>query len=70
MNVKQLIELLTQMPLEAEVRCIWDGAPRSEIAHVWAARNGIVMLADSEEVVYSKESRPPWANDDPCWKTK
>lgn len=69
MNVKQLIEILKQMPPEAEVRCIWDGEPRSEIVHTWLARNGVVMLADSNEVVYSEESRPPWANSDPRWRT-
>lgn len=69
MRVKELKEILSTMPENAFVNCIWDGEPRSSVRHVWIARSGKVMLSDENEVVYSEESRPVDAPEGLYWHT-
>lgn len=61
MKVQQLIEALQQMPPDAEVRSMWDGAARGEVQHIWLARGGWVVAADSEDKSYYTEDRPSYA---------
>jgi hypothetical protein len=72
MKVRELIEKLQALPPDAEVWHLWDGEARSVIQHVWLARQGHVVTADSEAVCYSDGSRPPEAPteaEDPYWST-
>lgn len=65
MTIQTLINKLAQIQAihgpDAEVWAIWDGEPRTSVDHVWFSMDGQVMLAEANEVVYSKESRPAWA---------
>lgn len=70
MKVSQLIDILQTMPKDAEVWCVWDGAPRTGVEAVWMARSGQVMLADPGDVVYGTEDRPasaPTEEEEPYW---
>lgn len=58
MKVKGLIKALSQMPQDAEVGHIWDGALRTSIEFVWLAKNGIVATCDFDKPVYSDSDRP------------
>ena len=72
MKVWQVIVRLATMPLNAEVRHLWDGETRTGIEHVWIARNGVVVTADCGELCYSTASRPltaPTAEDARYWAT-
>lgn len=72
MKVTDLIDALREMPPDAEVWHLWDGALRTEINHVWLARNGKVATADDAAMCYDEESRPesaPTSKEDPHWAT-
>ena len=72
MKVKDLIEKLKEMPEDAEVFHLWDGAARTIINHVWLSRSGNVITADSGEVCYQTETRPidaPTEREDRYWST-
>lgn len=72
MTVAELIETLKAMPSDARVFHAWDGAARTEIEHVWVARSGNVITADSGEVVYDTDDRPvtaPTAEQNRYWST-
>jgi hypothetical protein len=72
MTVRELIERLKVMPLDADVAHLWDGEPRTNIEHVWLSRAGDVVTADNGMVVYSTEARPedaPTADEGPYWYT-
>jgi hypothetical protein len=72
MNAIELIEALSRMPPHANVKHVWDGVSRTEIHHVWLSRDGEVMTADAEEVVYDTGDRPvdaPTMEEDLYWKT-
>jgi hypothetical protein len=72
MNVIELIEALSRMPPRANVKHVWDGVARTEIRHVWLSRDGEVMTADAEEVVYDTGDRPvdaPTMEEDLYWRT-
>lgn len=58
MKVRELIEYLQIMDQEANVKIIYDGEPRLDVNVVYKSRSEDVMLTDTHEVVYSKESRP------------
>ena len=64
MNVKQLIDKLLEMPMDAPVLHIWDGDPRTEINIIYLAKNGEVMTADYNQSVYTKEAWPEDYNGD------
>lgn len=65
MKVKDLIRVLQTMPPEASVTHLWDGEARTNIEHVWLAREGFVVTSDFGEVCYSNGTRP---NDAPTEK--
>jgi len=68
----ELIEELNKMPPEAQVWHLWDGGLRTEINHVWLARNGRVATADDGEICYDDEDRPecaPISEEDRYWRT-
>ena len=70
MTVIELIGLLNGMPRSAEVRHLWDGEPRTDIEHVWLAKDGSVVTADHGEYCYSDEGRPigaPTPDEKPMW---
>ena len=72
MNVAKLMEKLWTMPRDAEVGYVWDGEVRSNVEHIWLARNGNVVLADCDHYVYSGDSRPidaPTTEQNRYWKT-
>lgn len=70
MQVKQLIALLQEMPQEADVGCVYDGAIRTPVEAVWLARSGEVALAGIGDSVYSTRDRPesaPTKETEPYW---
>ena len=72
MKVQQLIKALKRMPAKADVWHLWDGCARTEIEHVWLARNGKVVTADIDEGCYATEDRPvsaPTEVEDRHWQT-
>jgi hypothetical protein len=72
MQVKKLIKALKQMPQDAYVWHLWDGEARTQIKHVWLAREGRVITADDEQVCYTGKTRPkgsPTEKKEPYWKT-
>ena len=72
MKVSDLITRLQQLLPDADVVCLWDGEPRSEVEHAYLARDGYVVLADFDEVCYSTGARPadaPTEEENPYWKT-
>ena len=70
MTVARLLAALARMPLTADVRYVYDGEARSDVDHVWLSRDGHVVLAQSDEPVYSKESQPSNAvEEDGYWYT-
>lgn len=72
MKVRELIEKLQDMPPDADVMHIWDGAARTEINFVWVSKSGKVMTADYGQVVYRDVSRPLGAEDEKAnryWQT-
>jgi hypothetical protein len=58
MTNEELIEQLKTLPPKADVLCLWDGSPRSEIEHAWLSHSGQVILADNDEVCYAVNDRP------------
>ena len=72
MKNAQLIALLQTFPPGATVQVVWDGAARTDPDCVWLSRDGRVILADYDAVVYSEETRPvdaPTEAQDRYWKT-
>lgn len=72
MIVKDLIKALEQMPSEASVGYIWDGALRSDARFVWLARSGDVAISDGG-VVYNTSDRPesaPTSSRNQYWEPK
>lgn len=71
-TVKQLMEVLSGMPADAEVACAWDGGARGAASYVWLSRAGVVIIGDGGEVIYSTNDRPagaPTRDEDPYWHT-
>ena len=58
MTVSELIVALADMPRDADVWCLWDGATRSEVDIVWISREGKVVFADCTETSYYDVDRP------------
>lgn len=72
MKTSELIKALQQMPPEADVGYLWDGAVRSAVQVVYLSREGQVVLADYDNVVYHDDERPssaPTEAEDPYWRT-
>lgn len=72
MKVKELIVALGEMPQDAEVAHLWDGALRSTISFVWLAKCGLVATAPEDMVCYYDEDRPakaPKEDADSYWGT-
>ena len=53
MKVNKLIKELQQLPQDANVYCIWDGEPRSNIDLVWEDGEGDIMLMAESDYVYT-----------------
>jgi hypothetical protein len=58
MTVSELMTILSTMPGDARVGYVWDGHIRSDVHHVWLARNGKVALADDGDFVYDPNEAP------------
>ena len=72
MKVRNLINSLQGLPQDADVWIIYDGEARIEADVVFVARSGNVMLTDTNQPVYSSESRPvsaPTEEQNLYWKT-
>ena len=70
MTVGELIAALADMPQDAGVWALWDGAARSEINLVWLARDGKVVTADGTEPAMYDDDRPvdaPTRDEDNDW---
>lgn len=66
----ELIKTLCLLPPELQVRFVYDGEARGEVHHAWKAWNrDCIVLADSDEVVYSNDARPEDISDY-YWRTK
>lgn len=72
MTVGELVARLRELPQDAAVGYVYDGEVRGSVLHVWLARDGCVVLADANDVVYSTSSRPvdaPTEKEDRYWRT-
>jgi hypothetical protein len=58
MKASELIARLQEMPADAEVFHLWDGALRTAIEHVWLTRSGVVGTGDHGQVCYDTDDRP------------
>lgn len=66
MLVRELAQLLTQMPQDVEVMFAYDGDVRGLIDVVWLTRkHRIVVLSPADEYIYSPEFRPFGAPSEP-----
>jgi hypothetical protein len=73
MKVKELIERLREMPQDARVLHLWDGAPKTEIQTIYLAKSGDVITSDYSMVCYRDEDRPvnaPTEEEDEYWETE
>lgn len=72
MKVSELIEILANMPQDAEVNYLWDGGIRGDFEAIWLARNGRVVCGDRGEYVYDSDARPASASgkEDRYWQIK
>ena len=61
MKVKELIDKLQSMPMDADVLHLWDGEANTTIELVWLSRDGRVITSDFGQVCYSEETRPEGA---------
>ena len=72
MKVNRLIELLQLLPQNADATYLYDGFIRPDVEHVLLSRDGRVLLACDEEVVYETSDRPigaPTSEEKPYWET-
>lgn len=72
MKNKELIEILQQLPLDAECAILYDGACRLDVNVVYLARGTHIVITDLREVVYYDTDRPVFApsqNINPYWNT-
>lgn len=59
MTVAQLINKLGDLPLDARVGIIYDGAHRIDVENIWLAVSGFVLIGDREpDEVYQAEDKP------------
>lgn len=50
MKVKQLINILTNLPEESEVQFVYDGAARGNTDMCYMAKSGNVLLVDEHDI--------------------
>lgn len=70
MTVKEIIKALLEMPQDAEMGHLWDGAVRSMVDVVYLGRNGTVVGAPEGEPAYYNDDRPedaPSSEEEPYW---
>jgi len=73
MTVKELMEILKNLPQDSRVFHLWDGEPRTAINVVYESKRGAVITADYNQVCYSTGARPknaPNAKEDRYWTTE
>lgn len=71
MKVKALIETLSELPQDADVELLWDGATRSTADGAYLAKSGKVVIGPSGEPAYSDDDRPdgaPTKEEDPYYR--
>ena len=71
MKVKDIIKKLLDMPQDAEMGHLWDGAVRSHVDTIYLAKSGTVVGAPEGEPAYYDEDRPekaPTHEEDPYWR--
>ena len=61
MLVQELKLLLSQLPQNAEVRFVYDGAARGIIDHVYVSKCGMICIASQDEHL-----SPPYDHHRPC----
>lgn len=72
MKKSQLIKLLELMP-DSEVQVLFNGIVKIPVETVYLARNGIIVLAEKNSVVYETDDRPieaPDGNEQTYWYTE
>lgn len=58
MKVHELIEQLKNMPQDAPVGYVYDGAMRGSAEIVYLAQNGSVGIANDGDYIYDEEEKP------------
>jgi hypothetical protein len=69
-TVGELIEALSALEQDAQVKYAWDGAARSNVEMAWLAKGGYVVLAGHGDDIYYTEDRPadaPTEDESPIW---
>lgn len=58
MKVSKLIEILQQMPANASVDILYDGAARTRVERVYITKGNRIIVSDAGEPIYNAEDRP------------
>ena len=58
MKVKELRNILSVMPHNAQVGIVYDGSDRLNLEAVWLARSGRILVSAGYEPVYNTDDRP------------
>jgi hypothetical protein len=57
-DVQCLIEMLQDLPPDAPVMILFDGALRSEVHHAWQTKDGRIGLGPRGAAIYYDSDRP------------
>lgn len=58
MKIKEIIEILKQMPQEEELNILYDGAMRARIDKIWISITNHVIVGNNSEYIYDYDDRP------------
>lgn len=61
MKVCELIDVLQQLPDDAQVSVVYEGCARMDIGNAWLANSGKVVIAGEHAPIYYDEDRPKGA---------
>lgn len=61
MNVQKLINRLSELPFDADVKIVYDGEPRMNVDHVFENGHGDVIITGENQPLYSDEARPKYS---------
>lgn len=72
MKVRELINALTKLDMDADVFQLYDGELRAKVEYCYIGKSGYCVIADQDMICYSDDGRPISAPDkDDCeyWRT-
>ncbi len=69
MKTHELIQKLLQLPQDAEVSIVYDGADRMDVDHIWLSQKGSILLSGSNNPIYETEDRPEGVPSDRFYST-